>query len=86
MDSYQIRWRASTRKDLRRIATSEIDRILSAVKSLGMNPLPAGCVKLSGSDASYRIRVGDYKVIYEIINDLLIVEVIRIAHRHYVYR
>jgi mRNA interferase RelE/StbE len=77
MDSYQIRWRASTRKDLRRIATSEIDRILSAVK---------GCVKLSGSDASYRIRVGDYKVIYEIINDLLIVEVIRIAHRHYVYR
>jgi mRNA interferase RelE/StbE len=85
MDSFQIRWRNSTKKDLRRIASKEIPRIIAAVEALSMNPFPAGCTKLSGSEYAYRIRVGDYRIIYEIIGNELVIEVIKVGHRRDVY-
>jgi mRNA interferase RelE/StbE len=86
MDSYQIEWRNSTRKDWRRISTQEVLRIIEAVEGLAENPFPQGCAKLSASDHAYRIRFGNYRVIYEVLNHVLMIEVIKIGHRKDVYR
>lgn len=60
-------------------------RILAKAHALGDDPRPPGCVKLTGM-ALWRIRVGDYRVIYEIRDDVLLVLVIEIGHRREVYR
>jgi mRNA interferase RelE/StbE len=60
-------------------------RIMQAIDKLADNPRPAGCKKLKGWDA-YRIRVGDYRVVYEIRDDVLIVLVVRVAHRREAYK
>lgn len=85
MASYRLEWRRSTRKDLRRIASAELPRIITAVESLIDDPFPPGCTKLSGSERSYRIRVGDYRILYDVLARLLVIEVIRIGHRRDVY-
>ena len=86
MASYKIEWRKSTRKDFRRIGSHDVKRIVSAVEALANNPFPSGCTKLSGSERAYRIRIGDYRVIYEVIDDVLIIEVIKVGHRRDVYK
>jgi len=86
MASYRIEWRRSTRKDLRRIAPAEVLKIVEQVEALVGDPFPTGCVKLSGSDHVFRIRVGDYRILYEVFEGLLLIEVIRVGHRKDVYR
>lgn len=71
---------------MRRIAQQDVGRILDAVEQLVLNPYPPSCVKLSGSDQAFRIRVGDYRVIYEVFQDVLMIEVIKIGHRRDVYQ
>lgn len=61
-------------------------RILAALAALETNPRPRGAVKLSGEENLWRIRVGDYRIIYEIHDDRLLVLVVRIGHRKDVYR
>jgi mRNA interferase RelE/StbE len=60
------------------------DRIIDALERLKNNPRPSGCKKLKSRDA-YRIRVGDYRVVYEIRDDVLVILVVRVAHRRDVY-
>jgi mRNA interferase RelE/StbE len=62
------------------------DRVRRAIEALADNPRPMGCVKLSGPEGWYRIRVGDYRIIYDIQDRQLVVIVIRIGHRREVYR
>ena len=64
---------------------TEVLRILSTVEALVAYPFPSDCRKLSGSDRAYRIRIGDHRVIYEIIDDMLIIEVIKVGHHRDVY-
>lgn len=59
---------------------------MQAVECLSETPRPHGCSKLSGSDCAYRIRVGDYRIIYEIYDGRLIVELIKVGHRRDIYR
>ncbi|MGJ8634068.1 MAG: type II toxin-antitoxin system RelE family toxin [Luteolibacter sp.] len=86
MDSFRIEWRKSTRKDLRKIDRQVVPRIIDAVEALAENPYPAGSTKLTGSENAYRIRVGDYRVLYEIYDEELVVEVVKAGHRRDVYR
>jgi mRNA interferase RelE/StbE len=86
MASFEIRWRSSTRKDLRRIPREEVSRILAAVAQLAEEPLPHGSEKLTGSDHTYRIRVGDYRVVYERLRGIRAVVIQRVRHRKDVYR
>lgn len=86
MASYRIEWKDSARKELKHVERGAIGRILAAIESLGVNPRPAGCRKLVGTSGAYRIRVGHYRVLYTIVDDRLIVEVIRVGHRSAVYR
>lgn len=61
-------------------------RIASAIDALADDPRPSGCKKLVGSEHTYRIRVGDYRIVYDIQGAKLVVSVIRVRHRRDVYR
>ncbi len=86
MASFDLQWRKSTSKDLRRIPREAVSRIVAAVAKLAEEPLPHGSEKLTGSERTYRIRVGDYRVVYELLRDAKIVEIQRVRHRKDVYR
>jgi len=86
MASFDLRWRSSTKKDLRRIPREDVARIIEEVEKLAEEPLPHGNEKLTGSDHTYRIRIGDYRVIYEFLQDENAVEIQRVRHRKDAYR
>lgn len=86
MGSYRVELTRSAEKDLRRIDKSRVATIYAGLESLSDDPRPPGVKKLSGADRTYRIRIGDYRVVYEIEDEVLLVLVIRVAHRKDVYR
>jgi mRNA interferase RelE/StbE len=86
MACYSIRWKHSARKELKRLDRLAIERIIAAVQALAEEPCPAGCRKLQGTEHLWRIRVGDYRVIYSIEQGELSIEVIRVAHRPSIYK
>lgn len=86
MASYRIEWKNSAYKELQKLPRQMITRIIAAVTDLSNDPYPSGVKKLIGSERSYRIRIGDYRVIYEIIENKLILEIVRVRHRKDVYR
>lgn len=83
---YQIQIKPQAEKALARIPNPHRRRIATAIDGLARVPRPAGCVKLTGADDAYRIRVGDYRIVYQIVDRVLTVYVIRVAHRKDVYR
>ena len=86
MASYRIEWKASAIRELRRLDRSVIPRIVEAVGRLAEVPFPQGCRKLKGSTDTYRIRVGNYRVVYEVAERCLVIEIVRVRHRKDVYR
>ncbi|HEY9703412.1 MAG TPA: type II toxin-antitoxin system RelE/ParE family toxin [Allocoleopsis sp.] len=85
MDFYQIKWKTSAKKDLRKISADAIPKILKAIDSLSNNPYPQGCKKMADTNSNYRIRIGNYRVIYTIFDDVLVIEIIKVGHRQGVY-
>ncbi|PHS31671.1 MAG: type II toxin-antitoxin system mRNA interferase toxin, RelE/StbE family [Methylophaga sp.] len=85
MAKYKITFKKSVAKDLRVLPKSDIKKILSKIDSLSENPRGEGCIKLSGQE-NYRVRQGLYRIIYEIKEGLLVVNVIKVAHRSHVYK
>ncbi|MGA2750076.1 MAG: type II toxin-antitoxin system RelE/ParE family toxin [Verrucomicrobiota bacterium] len=83
---FRIEWKKSTRKDLRKLPAITGERIVQAVEGLAANPFPHGVEKLSGSQYAYRIRLGDYRIVYEVVMDLKLIEIQRVRHRKDVYR
>jgi mRNA interferase RelE/StbE len=83
---YRVFLERSAERDLNRLSSEIHDRVIPAIRALGNNPRPAGCRKLVGSKNDWRIRVGDYRVIYEIADAIRIVRVNRVRHRREVYR
>jgi mRNA interferase RelE/StbE len=86
MGSYRVELTRSAEKDLRRIDRSRVPSIFTALEGLSRDPRPPGVKKLAGTEQTYRIRVGDYRIVYEVEDTVLLVLVIRIAHRKDVYR
>jgi mRNA interferase RelE/StbE len=84
--AFRIEWKKSTRKDLRKLPSNAADRIVAAVENLAENPFPHGVEKLSGSEHAYRIRLGDYRIVYEVVTESKLVEIQRVRHRKDVYR
>lgn len=85
MANYKITFKKSVAKDLRVVPKSDIKKILSKIDSLAENPRGEGCIKLSGKE-NYRVRQGLYRIIYEIKEGQLIVNVVKVAHRSHVYK
>ena len=86
MESFRVELAKGVEKDLRKIPARQVEKICTAIHKLSLNPKPAGCVKLVGYDIEYRIRVGDYRVIYQIHDSVLVILVIEIGHRKDIYR
>ena len=84
--SYNIEWRSSALREIKRFDKSTIKKIIDAIELLSENPHPQGSKKLIGSEHSWRIRIGDYRVVYEIFNKTLIIEIVRIGHRKEIYK
>jgi len=85
MDSYNIEWKHSAARELRKLPREAILRILQAVEQLVTEPYPHGVRKLVGSERTYRIRVGDYRVVYNVVSSSLIIQIVRVGHRRDVY-
>lgn len=86
MVSYSIEWKSSAKKELRRLPKKAINNIITAVGKLPNNPHPAGGRKIIGTEHTYRQRIGDYRIVYSIESNRLVIEVVRVGHRKDVYR
>ena len=84
--AYRIEIKATAEKALSKLPKADARRISTAISGLAKDPRPEGSRKLTGSDDSYRLRVRDYRIVYEITDKKLIVYVVRIGHRKDVYR
>lgn len=84
MAKYKVTFKKSVTKDLRAIPNQDVKRILSRIDNLADNPRGEGCMKLSGQER-YRARQGLYRIIYEIQDDRLVVQVVKVGHRSGVY-
>lgn len=87
MNLYTIKFDRRVKKDLKSIQAQDIKRIKSVILELSNNPRPDGCTKLKGDKRDYyRIRVGNYRVIYSIEDEILLVLVVRVGHRQEIYK
>jgi len=84
MAKYKIEIKRSAVKEIKKLSSKDVGKILARISSLAENPRPKGCVKLS-ADEKYRIRVGVYRILYEIKDNLLVIIVVKVAHRKDVY-
>lgn len=82
---YRVDFLPAAQRDLKRIQGPLRARLVATIDSLRADPRPPGCRKLQGQPF-WRIRVQDYRIIYQILDDQLLVTVIRVRHRRYVYR
>jgi mRNA interferase RelE/StbE len=86
VSSYRVEFTTAAAKEIRKLDHGIRRRILAGIAELERDPRPAGCKKLAGESDAWRIRVGDYRVLYEVIDDVLVVMVVRVAHRREVYQ
>ena len=86
MASYSVELTRTAEKQLRRIAKRHRNRLVEAIHDLVDRPRPHGARKLQGYDDVYRIRVGQYRVVYEILEDRVIVIVLKLGHRKDIYK
>lgn len=86
MREYAIVFARSARRELDKLPDSVVDRILPRIEELSTNPRPHGCRKIKGSDNLWRIRVGDYRVIYSIDDRRQIVDIVTVRHRSDAYK
>lgn len=82
---YEVKLNPAAQKQLKKLDKQQVKRILARIYALGTDPFPRGVQQLRGYKA-YRIRVGSYRVLYEIHDKQLLVHVIRIGHRKDVYK
>ena len=85
MANYKIFIKPSAKKELESLPQSDLSKIVEKIKNLSSDPRPYGAEKLSGED-KYRIRQGNYRIVYSIEDDKLIVIVVKIGHRRDVYK
>jgi len=83
---YRVLLEHAAEKDLSRLSSEIHDRVIAAIQALANNPRPSGCRKLAGGKNDWRIRVGDYRIVYEIADEIRVVRVNRVRHRREVYR
>jgi mRNA interferase RelE/StbE len=82
--SYKIYFRKSAAKELGKIPNPEVQKVIQRIESLAIDPRPIGCEKLTGKEF-YRIRKGNYRIIYSIQDDELTIWVVKIGHRKDIY-
>ena len=85
MASYKLVIRRSAGKEIEALPAKDRRRVVTKIQGLATNPRPVGCEKLSGEE-KYRLRQGDFRILYEIVDRELIVTVVKVGNRRDVYR
>ena len=83
--AYRVEDKRSARKEIEALPKREQRRVVAVIEDLAENPRPPGVRELTGTDDTYRLRVGDYRVVYQIVKRKLIVYVVKVRHRRAVY-
>jgi mRNA interferase RelE/StbE len=86
MPEYTITFAQSARKDLERLSASIVNRVFPKIEALAQNPRPSDCRKLQGVENLWCIRVGDYRVVYQVFDEELVVDIVAVRHRSKAYR
>ncbi|CDH45685.1 type II toxin-antitoxin system RelE family toxin [Candidatus Contendibacter odensensis] len=81
MASYHLKIKPSARRELRKLPPPVIARLTTIIEGLKENPYPQGAKKMAGVQETWRIREGDYRIVYRILGNILTIEIIRIGHR-----
>lgn len=85
MASYKLFFKRSAEKELRKISSPTLNRIVEKIEALSHNPRPSGAQMLKGEGRYFRIRKGDYRIIYEVDDSAQVITIIKIGHRREVY-
>jgi len=83
--NYKIVIKPSAVKELEKLSKKDLRKVTARIQALAQDPRPLGCQKLSGQER-YRIRQGNYRIVYEIADEIKIVRVVKVGHRREVYR
>ena len=83
---YQVRLAPRAERELKKLFRQIQSRIKKKIDLLGENPLPDGVKKMAGNDSLFRVRVGDYRIVYVIENERLTVLIVAVGHRREIYR
>jgi mRNA interferase RelE/StbE len=83
---YEVKLARRAERSLGTMERREQQRIRAALDLLADNPRPPNCVAMQGEDSAYRVRVGDYRIVYEVLDAVLLIQVVRVGHRREVCR
>jgi len=86
MPEYTITFARSARRELERLDTRFVVRIFPAIESLAQEARPSGCRKLRGQENLWRIRIGDYRVVYKIDDGASVIDIVAVRHRREAYQ
>ena len=86
MAAYSVFSKPSVERDLRRLPRGAVDRVMERIAALANKPFPRDAVKLSGAERLYRLRAGDYRIVYEVDTDAALITIHAVRHRRDVYR
>ena len=86
MALFKINWKSSSERDLRKIDKQYIPRIVDAIESLANNPFPSQSKKLKDSESGFRLRIGDYRIIYQVDSEKKEIIIYHLRHRKDAYR
>jgi len=84
MENYSIKIKKSAAKEIAKLQKPVLKRVLEKIQALAFEPRPSGCKKLSG-DEKYRIRVGNYRVLYCIEDNMLVIYIVKVGNRKDIY-
>ncbi len=84
--AWRVEIKASAVREIKQLPKRDQRRVIKAIESLAEQPRPRGARKLIGAEDAYRIRVGDYRIVYQLADDVLTVFIVRVRHRKDVYR
>ncbi|MGE3152318.1 MAG: type II toxin-antitoxin system RelE/ParE family toxin [Nitrospiraceae bacterium] len=85
-DFYSLVIKRSAEKELKKLPVGDLRRVVNRIRGLTQQPHPSGCETLSGEAKRYRIRQGDYRIVYGVDDSAHVVEIVKIGHRREVYR
>lgn len=85
MTRFVVEFTTAAAKEIRKLDPGIRRRVLAGIAQLEVDPRPQGVRKLVGFDDAWRIRIGDYRVLYEVVDAVVVVTVFRVAHRRHVY-
>lgn len=84
--AFTVKIANKAQKELKKVSPPYQQKIIKAVKELALNPMPIGVKKLKGRPNEYRVRVADYRIIYEIHDSEMIILVVKVGHRKAIYK